>query len=183
MADLKETAVEKLQTHIFSLREYFVDEGAATATGADTLEYDWGTGDNGSYSYATPVRDNVFVIYDKTADFRVKRAGTAQKGKHLVGIVVGALQGKAGQVREGRVYHFHDYDVLRCKAAGAIAVGDKVSLSGAYDSSILDVHGFKVAADNTHGMGYALNSTAADGEFVAVLLLPGTYAQDPAQLA
>lgn len=168
MADLKDTAVEKLNG---PAREYKVNEGASASQTPG--EYDWGTGEDGAYTYADVVRDGVFMVYDATADFRVKRAGAGAQGKTLIGIAYGVPQGKAGQEREVRIKHFDYWDVVRCIASGAIAIGDKVSLSGAYSAAV--EHGFKVAADNVNGFGYALNATAADGEAVAIQIRPGTY--------
>lgn len=169
MADIGNVAVEKLQGG--KLREYKLYEGSATAQ--EPGEFDWGTGDEGAYTYATMLRSDDLVIFDTTADFRVTRAGSGAQGKTLVGVLVGAPQGKAGEEREGRVYHFGDWDILRLECASAIAVGDKVSVSGAYNKAY--PHGFRVATDATNGIGWAMNSTSAAGQKIALMLKPGTY--------
>lgn len=170
MASTGTTAVEKLQYGI--LREYSLNEGSSAAQ--DPGEYDWGTGDVGAYTYTNIAKDGDFMVYDTAADFTAKKAAASAQGKTVIGVLVGAPQGKAGQTREGRVYHFGNWDVVRCMVSGAVAVGDKVSLGVVHAAA---PHGFKVAADNTNGFGYALNSTAADGEFLALLMKPGTFAQ------
>lgn len=176
MATTGSTAVEKTQYGV--IREYTVGEGTATAVSGDSIpEYSYGQGDTGGYTYATPVRDGVFLIWDTSADFKVKRAGTDATGKTLIGIAMGASQGAAGGVREVRCYHFGNWDVLRLEAgataAGVIAIAKKVSLDGAYSSTKL--HGFAVKEDTTNGFGYTLNSTAAEGEFLALLMRPGSF--------
>lgn len=170
MASTGSTAVEKLQYGV--LREYTLNEGAAATQ--DPGEYDWGTGDVGAYTYTNIAKDGDFMVYDTSGDFKVVKPAASALGKTVIGVLLGAPQGKAGEAREGRVYHFGNWDVVRCKVGGAVPVGSKVSL-GAKDATA--PHGFKVVADAVDGFGYALNSTAADGEFLALLMKPGTFAQ------
>lgn len=169
MADIGNVAVEKLSG---KWREYKAYEGSATAQTPG--EYDWGTADSGAYTYATPIKSDDFVVWDTTADFRVKKAGATDQGKTICGIALGSPQGKTGTVRECRIIHFADWDVLLVKmkaGATSVVVGDMVSL-GAIDATA--PHGFTVDKDATNGFGHCLNAAAA-GEHVALLLKPGKH--------